>query len=52
MYVKTPSSYGTVWAADRYGNIAPSALDVVYRWIYFITDSGYPRQEHYAPGTW
>ena len=52
MYVKTPSSYGTVWAADRYGNIAPSALDVVYRWSDFITDSGYPRQEHYAPGTW
>jgi Protein of unknown function (DUF1329) len=52
MYVKTPGSYGTVWAVDRYGNIAPSALDVVYRWSDFITDSGYPRQEHYAPGTW
>src|SRR5215472_13218514 len=52
MYVKTPSSYGTVWAVDRYGNIAPSGLDVVYRWSDFITDAGYPRQEHYAPGTW
>jgi len=31
LYVNSPSNYGTVWAVDRFGNIAPSSLDVVYR---------------------
>jgi hypothetical protein len=52
MYVKTPTNYGTVWAVDRYGNIAPSGLDVVYRWSDYITDKGFPPRENYAPGTW
>ncbi|MBE3602837.1 DUF1329 domain-containing protein [bacterium] len=52
MYVKTPTSYGTVWAVDKYGDIAPSSLDVVYRLSDYITDKGYPKTENYAPGTW
>jgi hypothetical protein len=52
MYVKTPDNYGTVWSNDRFGNIAPSGLDVVYRWSAYITDKGYPETETYAPGTW
>ena len=52
MYVKTPSNYGTVWSNDRYGNVAPSGLDVVYRWSAYNTDKGYPETETYAPGTW
>jgi hypothetical protein len=52
MYVKTPDNFGTVWALDRYGNVAPSGLDVVYRWSAYNTDKGYPETETYAPGTW
>jgi hypothetical protein len=52
LYVKTPANYGTVWAVDRFGDIAPSALDVVYRWSDYITDRGFPRTENYASGTW
>jgi len=52
MYVNSPNNYGTVWALDRFGNIAPSSLDVVYRWSSYVTDSGFPKQENYAPGTW
>lgn len=50
MYVKTPSNYGTVWAIDRYGNIAPSSIDVVYRWSDYITDKGFPRTENLRTG--
>jgi len=52
MYVNSPNNFGTVWAIDRFGNIAPSSLDVVYRWSSYITDPGFPAQETYAPGTW
>lgn len=52
LYVNSPNNYATVWAVDRFGDIAPSSLDVVYRWSAFITDPGFPRTENYAPGTW
>ena len=52
LYVNSPTNYGTVWAVDRFGDVAPSSLDVVYRWTSFITDAGFPRTETYAPGTW
>jgi hypothetical protein len=52
VYVKTPSNYGTVWAVDRYGNIAPSSIDVVYRWSDYVTAEGFQRSYNYAPGTW
>jgi hypothetical protein len=52
LYVNTPNNYGTVWSIDRFGNIAPSSLDVVYRWSSYITDAGFPKEETYAPGTW
>ena len=52
MWVKTPTNYGTVWSVDRFGNIAPSSIDVVYRLSDRVTDKGFPRTESYAPGTW
>jgi Protein of unknown function (DUF1329) len=52
LYVNSPSNYATVWAVDRFGNIAPSSVDLVYRWSAFITDPGFPPSESYAPGTW
>jgi Protein of unknown function (DUF1329) len=52
LYVNSPTNYGTVWAVDRFGDIAPSSLDVVYRWSAYITDPGFPHTETYAPGTW
>jgi hypothetical protein len=52
LYVNSPSNYAAVWAVDRFGDIAPSSLDVVYRWSAFITDPGFPPTENYAPGTW
>jgi hypothetical protein len=52
LYVNSPTNYGTVWAVDRFGNIAPSSVDVVYRWSSYNTDPGFPRTETYAPGTW
>ncbi len=52
LYANTPNNYGTVWAIDRFGNVAPSSLDVVYRWSAYITDAGFPAEEKYAPGTW
>jgi hypothetical protein len=52
VYFNGPSNYGTVWSVDRFGNIAPSTLDVVYRWSDFNTDPGFPVQFNYAPGTW
>lgn len=51
-YVKTSSNYGTVWAVDRFGNVSPTTLEVVYRWTDYITAKGFPRKETYAPGTW
>src|SRR5215469_13303946 len=52
VYVNSPTNYGTVWAIDRFGNVAPSSFDVVYRWSAYITDAGFPHQETYAPGSW
>jgi hypothetical protein len=52
LYVNSPKNYGTVWAIDRYGNVAPSTFDVVYRWSAYITDPGFPHEETYAPGSW
>jgi len=52
LYVNSPTNYGTVWAIDRFGNVAPSSFDVVYRWSAYITDAGFPHQETYAPGSW
>jgi len=52
IYVNTPNNYGTVWAVDRYGNVAPSALDVVYRWSAWNTDPGFETMPNYMPGTW
>jgi len=52
LYANTPNNYGSVWALDRFGNVAPSSFDVVYRWSAYITDPGFPKEENYAPGTW
>jgi uncharacterized protein DUF1329 len=52
LYVNSPNNYGTVWAVDRFGDIAPSSLDVIYRLSSYITDPGFPHEETYAPGTW
>jgi hypothetical protein len=52
VYVNTPQNYGTVWAIDRFGDVAPSTFDVVYRWSSYITDPGFPHEESYAPGSW
>jgi hypothetical protein len=52
LYVNTPDNYGTVWAVDRFGNIAPSSFDVVYRQTAYLSDPGFPSEETYAPGTW
>jgi hypothetical protein len=52
LYVNTPQNYGTVWAIDRFGDVAPSTFDVVYRWTSYITDPGFPHEETYAPGSW
>jgi len=52
VYVNSPQNYGTVWAIDRFGNVAPSTFDVVYRWSSYITDPGFPHEESYAPGSW
>lgn len=52
LYVNTPNNYGTVWALDKYGDIAPSSLDVVYRWSAYNTDPGFQQDFNYAPGTW
>jgi hypothetical protein len=48
----TPSNYGTIWSQDRYGNIAPSSIDYVYRMSDYITEDGFPHTYNYAPGTW
>ncbi|MGH7933715.1 MAG: DUF1329 domain-containing protein [Candidatus Binataceae bacterium] len=52
LYVNAPENYATVWSLDKYGDIAPSTLILVYRWSAYITDPGFPSQENYAPGTW
>jgi len=52
MYVEPAGNYATVFSVDRFGNVAPSELDLVYRWSDYITDKGFPRKENYAPGTW
>jgi len=52
LYVNTEQNYGTVWAVDRFGDIAPSSFDVVYRLSAYISDPGFPHEEAYAPGTW
>ena len=52
IYANTPDNYGTVWAVDRYGNIAPTTFDVVYRWSAYNTDPGFENVPNYMPGTW
>ena len=52
LYVNTEQNYGTVWAVDRFGDIAPSSFDVVYRQSAYITDPGFPHEETYSPGSW
>jgi len=52
LYVNTEQNYGTVWSVDRFGDVAPSSFDVVYRLSAYITDPGFPHEESYAPGTW
>ena len=51
-YILPSGHYGTVWSMDRYGDVAPSALDVVYRLDSNVTDPGFAPEENYAPGTW
>jgi hypothetical protein len=52
LYVNTEQNYGTVRAVDRFGNIAPSSFDVVYRLSAYISDPGFPHEETYMPGSW
>ena len=52
LYVNTPENFGTVWSVDRFGNVAPSSFDVVYRQTAYISDPNFPNEETYAPGTW
>jgi hypothetical protein len=52
VYVNSDENYGTVWAVDRFGNIAPSSFDVVYRLTDYISDPGFPHEESYMPGSW
>jgi hypothetical protein len=52
LYVNTERNYGTVWAVDRFGDVAPSSFDVVYRLSAYISDPGFPHEETYAPGSW
>lgn len=52
LYVNSEKNYGTVWAVDRYGDVAPSSFDVVYRQTAYLTDPGFPHEENYAPGSW
>jgi hypothetical protein len=52
LYVNAPSNHGTIWLVDRYGNIAPTTLDVVYRQSGWNTDPGFSVDESYNPGTW
>jgi hypothetical protein len=52
MYVNTEDHHGTVWAVDRFGNIAPSTFEVVARATDYITDPSLPHTLDYAPGTW
>jgi len=52
LYVNTEQNFGTVWAVDRFGDIAPSSFDVVYRQSAYISDPGFPHEETYMPGSW
>jgi hypothetical protein len=52
IYVNSPDNYGTVWAVDRYGNIAPTTFDVVYRLSAYNTDRGFENTPNNPPGTW
>ena len=52
MYVNTEDHHGTVWAVNRFGNIAPSTFEVVARATDYITDPSLPHTLDYAPGTW
>jgi hypothetical protein len=52
LYVNTEQNYGTVWAVDRFGDVAPSSFDVVYRLSAYISDPGFPHEENYSPGSW
>jgi hypothetical protein len=52
IYVNAPDNYGTVWALDRYGNIAPTTFDLVYRMSAYNTDPGFENTPDYMPGTW
>jgi Protein of unknown function (DUF1329) len=52
LYVNGTTNHATVWAVDRYHDVTSSTLELVYRWSAYITDPGFPPEEHYAPGTW
>jgi Protein of unknown function (DUF1329) len=48
----TPENVGTIWFADRFGNISADTFDLVYRQSGYNSDPGIPVDENYAPGTW
>jgi hypothetical protein len=52
LYVNAPENYATVWAIDKYGDVAPSTLILTYRWTDYITDANFPTKYDYSPGTW
>ncbi len=52
VYVKSGGNFSTFYVIDRFGNISPSTVNVVYRWSDYITDKGFPPKENYAPGSW
>jgi hypothetical protein len=52
VFAGTPNNYGTIWSQDRFGSIAPSSIDYVYRLSDNITEPGFQRTYDYAPGTW
>ncbi len=52
LYVNAPENYASVWAIDKYGDVAPTTLILTYRWTDYITDPNFPTKYDYAPGTW
>ena len=52
IYQQDDRNYGTVWSNDRYGNIAPSSVDVVYAWTAYSTDPGFENVPGAFPGSW
>lgn len=52
VYVKSGNNFATFFTVDRFANMSPSTVNVVYRWSDYITDQGFPATETYAPGTW